>query len=316
MKEKVILGVDTSNYTTSLALVSLNGELVCNLKLPLTVKAGERGLRQSDALFLHTQNMPSLMDELSSYLETRSIVAVGVSERPRNQEGSYMPCFLAGLAAAKSVSTALCVPLYTFSHQCGHIMAAVYSAGKEDLLSQPFAAFHISGGTTELVRVNALGLGFSAEIVGGTADLNAGQVIDRIGVHMGLKFPAGPMMERMALENTAKIPRKRISSNGTTVNLSGLENMAVKLYDETGDAALTAAFVFDYLSRAVSAMIDAYTEQYGKGPIICAGGVMCNSIIKSNLKSRYDVYFAEPSMSADNAVGIAVLARRAFESEQ
>ena len=217
---------------------------------------------------------------------------------------------------AESISTALGIPLYKFSHQCGHVMAAVYSADKFNLLSEPFAAFHISGGTTELVRVSATECGFDTVLIGGTSDLNAGQVIDRVGVYMGLAFPAGAVLEEYAKKYTGKIPKKKISANGMTVNLSGLENMAVKLYDDTGDISLTAAFVFDYVGRAISTMIDAYCEQYGSGPIVCAGGVMCNSIIKKMLSERYDVYFAEPLMSADNAVGIAALAMRAFKSGQ
>lgn len=315
IREKIILGIDTSNYTTSVAILSLDGSLIANLKCPLTVKAGERGLRQSEAVFAHTVNIPVLMDEAKKYFLGREIIAVGVSEKPRNQEGSYMPCFLSGVSAAKSISSALGVPLYRFSHQCGHIMAAIYSSGESSLLDGEFGAFHISGGTTELVRVKPDGLGFSAKLIGGTADLNAGQVIDRIGVHLGMRFPAGPALEEEALKNRKKIPRKKISSSQATVNLSGLENMAVRLYSDTSDSSLTAAFVFDYLGRAISTMIDAYREKYGEGRIVCAGGVMCNGIIKNMLSKKYDVCFAEPSMSADNAVGIAALALRAYKTE-
>lgn len=316
MKRQIILGIDTSNYTTSVAALTLDGELVCNLKRPLPVKQGERGLRQSEAVFAHTVNIPSIMQELRTYVDNAEILAIGVSEKPRNQEGSYMPCFLSGVAVAESISATLGIPLHKFSHQCGHIMAAVYSSRKFDLISLPFAAFHISGGTTELVRVTATECGFNAELLGGTSDLNAGQIIDRVGVYMGIAFPAGPALEECAKNCTAKIPKKKISSSGMTVNLSGLENMAVKLYDDTGDASLTAAFVFDYIGRAISAMIDAYAEKYGKGPIVCAGGVMCNSMIKKMLLERYEVYFAEPAMSADNAVGIAALTLRAYKNEQ
>ncbi len=314
MKKQLILGIDTSNYTTSVSAFTIDGELACNLKRPLPVKQGERGLRQSEAVFAHTVNIPSLMQELRKYLDFAEIVAVGVSDKPRNQEGSYMPCFLSGVASAESISATLGVPLYRFSHQCGHIMAVIYSAQKSDLLSLPFAAFHISGGTTELVRATATERGFNVELLGGTSDLNAGQIIDRVGVYMGFAFPAGPALEECARKFTGKIPRKKISSNGMTVNLSGLENMATKLYDDTQDSALTAAFVFDYIGRAISAMIDAYAEQYGRGPVVCAGGVMCNSMIKNMLSERYEVYFAEPLMSADNAVGIAALTLRAYKN--
>ena len=310
-----VVGFDTSNYTTSLSIVNVDGKLIANLKRPLPVNPGERGLRQSDAVFAHTVNIPELMKETKTFLNSKEIVAVGVSEKPRNQEWSYLPCFLSGIAVAQSLSVSLGVPLYKFSHQCGHIMAAIYSSGEFGLLESEFGAFHISGGTTELVRVKPRGLGFDVELIGGTADLNAGQVIDRIGVYLGLRFPAGPALEAEAKKNDNKIPKKRISASGAKVNLSGLENMAIKLYKDTNDTALTAAFVFDYLGRAISYMIDEYTSLYGGGKVVCAGGVMCNSIIKNMLSEKHDVCFADPSMSADNAVGIAVLALRAYKSE-
>lgn len=311
----VVLGVDTSNYTTSVAILDTDGGLVANLKRPLRVEHGERGLRQSDALFNHTVNLPDIICEAREYLKDRKIVAVGVSEKPRNAEGSYMPCFLAGVSLANGFAAGASAPLYGFSHQCGHIMAALYSSGAEHLLSEEFAAFHISGGTTELLRVKASSRGFDTELVGGTLDLNAGQIIDRVGVYMGLDFPAGPMLERLALDNTKKIPKKKISINNMSVNLSGLENMAVKLYDETKDKCLTAAFVLDYIQRAIIAMSEAYEEAFGKTAFVYAGGVMSNSIIKKNLSERFSAYFAEPSMSQDNAVGVAALTLRAYKSE-
>ncbi len=316
MKNSVVIGIDTSNYTTSVAILSADGELIANLKRPLPVKAGERGLRQSDAVFAHTVNIPELMREAGPLLENKKIIAVGVSATPRNEAGSYMPCFLTGVAAAESIVASLGVPLYRFSHQCGHIMAAVYSSGRYDLLDGEFGAFHISGGTTELVRVSPTDRGFDTTLLGGTADLNAGQIVDRIGVYLGMRFPAGPALEAEALRNTTKIPRKRISSRGMTVNLSGLENMAIKLYSDTADTSLTAAFVFDYIGRAISVMLDAYTEQFGDSTVVCAGGVMCNSIIKKMLIEKYNVCFAEPQMSADNAVGVAALTLRAYQSEK
>lgn len=315
MKNGVILGIDTSNYTTSVALMSLGGELIANLKRPLPVKAGERGLRQSDAVFSHIKNLPDIMNEAREILGEGEIVAVGVSERPRNQDGSYMPCFLSGVAAAESAALASHAPLYRFSHQCGHIMAAIYSSGDDSLLSGEFAAFHVSGGTTELLRVTPEGAAFRAELVGGTADLNAGQVIDRIGVLMGLAFPAGAHMEALAKQNETPIPRKKPSMKGLEISLSGLENLAEKLFRESGDSALTSAFVFDYIGRALTMLTEGYTLKYGISPVLYAGGVMSNSIIKGMLSSVCGARFAEPALSSDNAVGIAALARRAFLKE-
>ena len=309
MSSEVFVGIDTSNYTTSYAVVDSAGDLVANLKMPLPVKAGECGLRQSDAVFAHVKNLPEIAVEAGEILKDRKILAVGVSHRPRNIDGSYMPCFLSGVAVAKNISAALGVPIYEFSHQCGHIMAAVFSSGKRELLEMPFAAYHVSGGTTELVLVSYRDDGFSTELVGGTADLNAGQIIDRIGVRMGLPFPAGRHIEELALSNTERVPSRKPSVKGLKANLSGLENLAIKLHEETGDKALTSAFVLDYIGRAIEMTCEALILERGELPFVFAGGVMCNSIIRARLSAKFKAYFAEPAMSADNAVGIAELAR-------
>ncbi len=308
----VVIGIDTSNYTTSLAIITLDGELVANVKRPLKVKEGERGLRQSDAVFAHVKNIPDAMLEIREILGGKRPLALGVSEKPRNQDGSYMPCFLSGVSAAESIGATLGIPVYRFSHQCGHIMAALYSSGADFGDWGEFGAFHISGGTTELLRVKPTDTAFSAELVGGTRDLNAGQIIDRVGVFMGLDFPAGPSLERLA-KSCDKIPSyKHPRTDGTYVNLSGLENMAIKQYKDSADASATAALVFSYLADAIEGMCRAYNSEYGRGPFVFAGGVMCNSIIKERLLNSFDAYFAEPALSSDNAVGIAELTRRNF----
>lgn len=316
MGERVFIGIDTSNYTTSLAIIGESSGLIANLKRPLPVKEGERGIRQSDAVFAHTVNVPFLMEKAKELLADKTPVCIGVSSKPRNVNGSYMPCFLVGVAVAESLSAFLSVPLYKFSHQCGHIMAAIYSSGRYDITENTFGAFHVSGGTTELVRADFKDGEFITEIVGGTSDLNAGQVIDRIGVHLGLSFPAGAELEKLALSNSQKIPKKKISCNGTYVNLSGLENLAIKLYSDTNDKSLVAAFVLDYVGRAILEMMNAYTADYGKTDFVFAGGVMCNSIIKKMINSSGNNAFAEPALSADNAVGIAALAMRKYLSER
>ena len=308
-ERKIILGIDTSNYTTSVALMYDDGELIANVKRPLPVGDGERGLRQSEAVFSHIKNMPSAMDEVREALGGKNPSVIGVSARPRNIDGSYMPCFLSGVAVAEGISATLGVPLYKFSHQCGHIMAALYSSESEEIMQDNFAAFHVSGGTTELLFVRGGDTGFNAELVGGTKDLNAGQIIDRIGVFLGMPFPAGPHLERAALEYTGKIPSKKVSVEGTYANLSGLENMARKMYEESQDARKTAAFVFEYIGNTITTICESFISTYGEMPFVFAGGVMCNSIIKSKLKKRFDAKFAEPLLSADNAVGIAELTR-------
>ena len=316
MKKRVVLGIDTSNYTTSVSIIDLDGALIANLKRPLPVKQGEHGLRQSDAVFAHVKNLPDIMEEARGYLEDCECVAVGVSERPRNIDGSYMPCFLSGLASAESISATLGVPIYRFSHQCGHIMAALYSSGRFDLLDKEFCAFHVSGGTTEVLRVSPDGYAFKAQLVGGTLDLNAGQVIDRIGVKMGFAFPCGKHLEEAAKNNTLPLPTSRPRVVDLGVNLSGLENMAENLYHKSKSKELTSAFVLKYVSSALIKLADAYVDKYGKVDFVFAGGVMSNSLIKADILKKHSASFAEPQLSADNAVGIAYLALRKYNSEK
>ncbi len=307
------LGIDTSNYTTSLAAIE-DGKVLFNLKSLLPVRAGECGLRQSDALFAHTKNLPSLFDEARPLLKDKHILAVGVSEKPRNAEGSYMPCFLAGVSVAEGISAALGVPLYRFSHQCGHLRAALLSAGKDALIEHRFGAFHISGGTTEMLLVSPDEKGFMTEIVGGTKDLNAGQLIDRIGVLLGLTFPAGPALEALAKTYEGKIPQKPVKTADGYTHLSGVENQARALFETEGDGAMTAAFVLDHLARTVLSMSLDFRKT-NPLPLVYAGGVMSNAYIRAYLeKNLSDIYFAEPRLSADNAVGIAALTSDAYRN--
>ena len=179
----ITLGFDTSNYTTSAAW--FDGKTGENHSRLLDVKPGELGLRQSDALFAHVQRLPALFEALMERC-AGTVRAIGVSTRPREAEGSYMPCFVAGTSHAGVLGTALRVPVHAFSHQQGHLAAALWSADRLDLMDRPFLAWHLSGGTTELLWVGPNGRGLTARRIGGTADLSAGQLIDRTGKLLGL----------------------------------------------------------------------------------------------------------------------------------
>lgn len=308
-----VVGFDTSNYTTSVAVARMDGSIAANLKLPLPVKEGQRGLRQSDALFEHTRNLPRLTDRLNAFLSEEGLrpIAVGASATPRDVEGSYMPCFLAGVSAAHSFAAAVGVPVYDFSHQNGHIMAAAYSSGEsEKLLGAPFVAFHVSGGTTEALYVSPVGKSFSVELVGETDDVNAGQLIDRVGVMMGLSFPAGREMERLASEYTGKIYKHPVCVREGRCSLSGGENIAARIYEADNDRCATAAFVFDFICKTLIAMGEEVENRYGRTPVLFAGGVMSNRLMRQALSKRFDAYFSEPEFSADNAAGVALLCRR------
>ncbi len=312
--KRFYIGIDTSNYTTSCALFEASeARLYSNVKCLLGVKEGERGLRQSDAVFAHVKNLPSVTEQALENIIPNELAAVGVSVTPRDAEGSYMPCFLAGEAAASTLANATKKPIHRFSHQAGHVMAAIYSSGSPDLLDTPHIAFHVSGGTTELLLVKPRGVGFDIEKLGGTLDLNAGQAIDRVGVMMGLKFPCGPLLEELALENTEPLPKPKLSVNSCECNLSGVENKAQKLLLEGKSREYTAAFVLDFIARTLIELTKNALEEVTM-PVLYAGGVMSNSIIKDMIKKQgFDARFALPEFSSDNAAGTALLCAAAEE---
>ena len=308
------LGIDTSNYTTSAALV-IDGVVVANRKIPLPVADGERGLRQSDAVFAHSKNLPVIMDMIRDDINDAcaTVNAVGVSRAPRDADGSYMPCFLPGLSVAHAAGAVTGAPVYEFSHQSGHVAAALYSAGSLELLDgdAPFAAFHVSGGTTDVMIVSPRGDGMDIERIGGSDDLHAGQLIDRVGVMMGVNFPCGPELERLA----ADVPVSRsmkISVRGLDCSMSGAENKAAELYSKSCDRAATAAYVLDFVTATLDKMTDELRRQHPDIPIIYSGGVMSCKRMRSTLGGRESVRFAEPEYSADNAAGIAMLTYRKY----
>lgn len=309
----LFLGIDTSNYTTSTAIFnSKTGEMLQQKKL-LPVKHGRLGLRQSDAVFHHTVKLHSLFSELVKDIDVNQIAAIGVSTKPRPIDGSYMPCFTVGENTAKILSSALRIPLFPFSHQEGHISAALYSANQDDLFSKNFIAFHVSGGTTEAVLANGKGDSFSAELVASSLDLHAGQAVDRVGVMLGLDFPCGAELEKLALKNTEKI-NVHPCLKGCDCCLSGIENICKKLLNDGKSPEYICAYCLEYIRKTLMMMTDRLLEKYGRLPLVFAGGVMSNTIIKNSLIEKYNAVFAEPCYSTDNAAGIAYLAYRKFKN--
>jgi len=307
---RYFIGIDTSNYTTSAAVFDADKrKIISNVKRLLSVNEGERGLRQSDAVFAHVKNLPEVTMEAFGGIDAEAIAAVGVSSAPRDEEGSYMPCFLTGVAAASTLANGAKVPLYRFSHQAGHVMAAVWSGGRLDLLGREFIAFHVSGGTTEMLLVKPCEskAGFDIEKLGGTLDLNAGQAIDRVGVAMGLSFPAGPRLEELALANTKKLQRSGVCVKGCDCNLSGVENKAAALMAAGESPEYVAAYVLDHIGRTLIGLTKNALALKNV-PVLYAGGVMSNSIIKDMIKKQgFEISFAEPKFSSDNAAGTALL---------
>lgn len=306
---RVVIGLDTSCYTTSAAAVTVEGQVVASCRKLLPVKEGERGLRQSEAVFIHVRQLPGRLEELGQAIRGMEIAAVCVSSRPRDEEESYMPVFHVGDAQGRGIAAMLGVPCFASTHQRGHIAAARVDSGVEegDLL-----AVHLSGGTTELLCLQ----GEKLTLLGGTLDLHAGQVVDRAGVALGLPFPAGPHLEKLALagHSQARLP---VSMEGGDLycHLSGAET---QLQRWIASGALPrediAREVYDLLARTVARSVCAGAKQTGVGQVLMAGGVASSPLFREMVTERMRkrdrnlrVYFGRPEYSGDNAVGAALI---------
>lgn len=301
------LGIDTSNYATSLAVFDTETEgVVCDVKKFLPVAKGQLGLRQSEALFHHTAALPQLLHQLGEKADLTKIAAIGVSEKPRPVEGSYMPCFLAGLLAAESFSLSKNLPIIKTTHQQGHVAAALYATGNRELLNRKVLVFHISGGTTDLLLCENLQV---LETIGTSMDLYAGQAVDRVGVKLGYVFPAGVQVSAKAAECTEKVAAAKVSVKGTNCSLSGLENQCERLLAEGKSEAYVCKFCLLAIAKTVLKMIAAAHEICPGLPVVCAGGVMSSDIIRTRVQQTLpEVYFVDGKFSSDNAIGAAFIA--------
>ena len=304
------LGFDTSNYTTSAAV--FGGGMAENRGKLLTVPEGALGLRQSEALFQHVKRLHLMTEQLRADGVMGQIAAVGASTRPREVEGSYMPCFLVGEGEGRTLAAALGVPFYPCSHQQGHIAAAAWSAGREDLLDKPHLAWHLSGGTTELLRVVPEGHTVRAEVVGGTSDIAAGQLVDRAGVLLGLPFPAGKALDTL-YPGADDISFFRVKLNGLTFSLSGMENKVKELAERGEKPANIARFIIDTIMDVLLRATREAQKRWPGLPVLCSGGVASNRQIRAAMERACGAVFAQPRYATDNALGVAILAHRALE---
>ncbi len=304
-----VIGIDTSNYTTSIAYFDGTGGENCSRLLP--VRQGELGLRQSDAVFAHIKSLPELSGRLFSHVEKGTFDAIGVSTRPRAVEGSYMPCFMVGYSHAKMLSDALGIPLVEVSHQQGHVAASLWSAGHLELMDEPHLAWHLSGGTTELLLVEPEGKNVKCARIGGTTDISAGQLIDRTGQLLQLPFPSGKHIDALSSEAVLKETFK-VKCTDMEFSLSGVQNKVQQFHASHGVPAETAAYALRCVAKAVFLASEQALKAYPGLRIVFSGGVASNSMLREVIKPLNPI-FCQPQFSTDNAMGVAVLAHRALE---
>ena len=314
--KKCILGIDTSNYTTSIALVDQMGNIIIDNRRILNVVKGKRGLRQSDALFQHIVNIPDLFEKCTNLSIDYAIIAVCASSKPRPIENSYMPVFKVSQSFGKSIATILGCEYIECSHQENHIEAAIHSIDHN--FKDEFIAVHISGGTTEILHVKKnTTIGYSIKIIGGTSDISIGQFIDRIGVKLGFDFPAGKYMDKLVMdgENKHDFERLKVSVKDTYMSFSGPETMVNKLIDQGIDQNNIALLTFECVVYALEKAIINSTNLAGIKEVLLMGGVASSQYLREHLicalaKKNIDVHFGNPSYCTDNAVGTALVGRK------
>ncbi len=306
----MFFGIDTSCYTTSVAIVNENLDLVADMRLPLEVGEGRRGLRQSEGVFIHTRNLPQIMEKLAKEVDFAQIKAVGASVFPRRAKDSYMPVFVTGKSFGISVAAICKAPFYSFSHQEGHLEAAIHFS--RAAVPPRFLALHISGGTTELLEVEKQEDEYMLKAVGESLDLHAGQLIDRVGVAMGLAFPCGAFLDKISslAQKPIALP---ISVKGTNINFSGAEAKALQAIGKE-KAEDIAAGLFTCIAGSLAKAIRAAMEQTGNKSIVCAGGVAANRIICKKLSEIQGLlcHMAPPRYATDNACGLALLSAKRY----
>ena len=309
-RDYLSMGIDTSNYKTSLAVVDSTGEVLYNYQEFLEVKHGERGLRQSEAFFQHVQKLPEAVEGAFAAEGIRgNIGAISVSTRPRPVEGSYMPVFTAGHGYAKALAAAMNIELQEFSHQEGHIEAIRHYSPLAD--KSPLICFHFSGGTTEALLLDEQG---KITIVGGTKDIAYGQVLDRVGVALGYPFPCGQRLDEIALSSSGhRSIFSTVKVKDGYVNLSGIETQAQRALEHYSQSELVED-LFEKLCGSVAEMTIQLSNKYGINDFIYAGGVSCSTYMRHYLSEHMykdlNIVFGRHEMSADNAIGTALLGGR------
>ena len=297
-----ILAFDTSNYTTSACVYDTQAGIVWENRIMIPVQNGKCGVRQSDAVFHHVKNLESLFDDIFQ----TDINCICASRCPSERENSYMPCFTVGMSYAKTISSLYGLPMYSYSHQKNHILAAAVTGGAQDILNTPFLAYHVSGGTTDVMLCSPDKEIFSVKKIGGSADISCGQLIDRTGTLLGFPFPCGKYIEKCSQGSLADNIKFKI--NDGFYNFSGFQNKAEKMYFENKSTGEICNYILSVVLSFILNSIASFRKVYGELPVLMSGGVMSNKLLSDTIKQRLSgVYFAEPKYSLDNAAGIAML---------
>jgi len=322
------LAIETSCDDTCAAILDERGRALSNVASSQLVHGEYEGVVPELASREHVRLGPTAIRVAleQANVSLKSIRGIAVTQGP-----GLVGCLLVGLGLAKGLSLALRVPVVGVNHIEGHIHAILAERAWEP----PFIALVASGGHTELLLVEDWG---RYRLLGATRDDAAGEAFDKVAKMLGLGYPGGPVVDRMAREGRGDafaFPRAYLDleSGNLDVSFSGLKT-AVKLFlerdPEWTSGAASARFVADVCASFQAALVDVLTAKAeaavlrtGARKILISGGVACNSHLRQKMAAlgerlQADVAFPSPRLCADNAVmiGLAALSRlRAGEDD-
>ena len=304
MKDIIILGIESSCDETSVAVVKNGREVLSNvINTQISIHELYGGVVPEIASRNHVENISPVMKEA---LKEANIKIDDVDGIACTYGPGLVGALLVGVSYAKALSYAANKPLIGVNHIQGHI-AANYITYKE--LKPPFLTLLISGGNTQLVLVKDY---TEFEILGKTRDDAVGEAFDKIARVIGLGYPGGPKMDKLAQEGTPNIVLPKVHIDGLDFSFSGLKTAIINLHHKTPDinkADLAASFEKDVAEILLENTKKAVNET-NINKIALAGGVSANSYIRKAFKEleekeNIEIYYPELKLCTDNAAMIA-----------
>lgn len=317
-RDCLVLAVETSCDETSAAVVANGRKILSNIissQIPLHQKYG--GVVPEIASRKHIETVIPVIDQalLQAGTSLPEISAVGVTYGP-----GLAGALLVGVAAAKALAFAAGIPLVGVNHLEGHIFANFLA---HEGLEPPFVALVVSGGHTSLIHVQDYN---SFRLIGQTRDDAAGEAFDKVARVMGLPYPGGPQIDRLAAEGNAaaiSFPRALNDKHSFEFSFSGLKsavlnylNSAAQKGEAVSKADVAASFQAAVVDVLVAKAIHA-AQQYQAGKLVLAGGVAANSGLQAQLAAAcaaagIQLFYPGPVLCTDNAAMIACRAHYQF----
>lgn len=312
MKDIIILGIESSCDETAASVVKNGREVLSNIissQIDLHTQYG--GVVPEIASRKHIEKINQVIEEALEKAEValQDITAIAVTYGP-----GLVGALLVGVSAAKAISFASNIPLIGIHHIEGHI-SANYIENPE--LKPPFVCLVASGGHSHLVLVKDYGV---YEIIGRTRDDAAGEAFDKVARVIGLGYPGGPKIDKLAKEGNAdaiSFPRAKLQDSEYDFSFSGLKSSVLNYVNSCkmkGEAICEADIAASFQKAVIDVLVDHSLHavlEFGSDKFAIAGGVASNTSLRAALKEACAVqgvkfYYPSPIFCTDNAAMIGV----------